>query len=391
VNDSLGHHAGDELLRVVAARTLDCLREADSAARLGGDEFAVLLEDLHEVDDAVVIAERILLAMRQPVFIEDRHIQVGATLGVAMSTSESSAQDLLRNADTAMFDAKTAGKGRLEVFRPEMHQAARSRFDMKAALQLAIDRHEFVVYYQPIFALDGGSVRGVEALLRWERPERGLVLPDEFIPLIEETGQIVQIGRWVLSQAFRQAGKWQGSRAPGDRLSVSVNLSVRQFQHPDLATDVAAALDGTGLSAHDVVIEITESVFLGDSEVTMQQLDRLRELGVRLAIDDFGTGYSALNYLQRFRADMVKVDKSFIDALGSHGDDRTLTRGIVTLAHALDIETVAEGVERSEQVIDLRNIECGMAQGFYFAEPMPAPEATAVLLNDALTMESRAG
>ncbi|NNF64849.1 MAG: EAL domain-containing protein [Acidimicrobiia bacterium] len=379
INDSLGHLAGDELLRIVADRLEASLRAADTAARLGGDEFGILLEDLAEPDDALVTVDRILAAFRLPIMLEERPVTVSAALGIAFSAPGTTTEDLLRNADTAMFRAKAAGKGRYELFEPEMHQAARSRFDLKSDLEGALDRKEFVLHYQPIFDLEKESIVGLEALLRWQHPKRGLVMPDAFIPLLEETGLIVQVGRWVVHEACRMAGIWQQLGSEGKQLAMSVNLSVKQFRHPDLIRDVSVALRNAGISASDLIMEITESVFLGDTDAALLQLDRLRELGVRLAIDDFGTGYSALSYLQRFRADIVKVDKSFVSTLDADDSERALTQGIVTLAKALGIRTVAEGVEREAQVTDLRDMECPFAQGFFFTKALPEGEIAELL------------
>ncbi len=376
VNDSLGHLAGDEMLRLVADRLRASLRSADTAARLGGDEFAVLLEDLDDSAGAIVIVERIRWALLEPITLEGREMRIGATMGVAVGGEGHTAEELLRNADTAMFDAKAAGKNRYEVFVPEMHVAARARFDLKADLLAALEDDQFELYYQPVVAMADGTVRGVEALLRWHHPQRGIVEPRDFIGLMEETGQIIEVGRWVVREALGQARRWR-EQADGAAPWVSVNLSVRQFHEPGLIVDLADALAASGVHPSGLVVEITESVFMGNTEAAVTQLRRLKRLGVRLAIDDFGTGYSALSYLQRFRADMVKVDKTFVDALG---DDLTLTGGIVGLARALGIVTVAEGVEQAGQVIDLRAIDCDLAQGFHLAMPSPAAALEELLM-----------
>ncbi len=368
VNDSLGHLAGDELLRWVAGRLMESLRLSDTAARLGGDEFAVLLEDITDSADAIVIVERIRRSLREPFTLEGREMHVGATLGVAVGGASRTAEELLRNADAAMFDAKAAGKDQYQVFVPEMHLAARERFDLKADLVAALDGRQFELYYQPVLAVADGALEGVEALLRWHHPDRGVVEPCDFIGLMEETGQIIEVGRWVLREALEQTQRWR-ARADGAAPWVSVNLSVRQFHDPDLIVDLADALDASGVAPTELVVEITESVFMGDRDAALTQLTRLKRLGVRLAIDDFGTGFSALSYLQRFRADIVKVDKTFIDSLG---DDSTLTSGIVGLARALGIVTVAEGVEQPGQVVDLRRIHCDLAQGYHLGRPQPA-------------------
>ncbi len=387
VNDSLGHLAGDEVLRWVADRLRASLRTADTAARLGGDEFAVLLEDLSDSAAAIVIVERIRETLLAPMTLEGREMRVGASIGVAVGGADRTAEELLRNADTAMFNAKAAGKNTYEVFVSEMHVAARKRFDLKADLLAALDDRQFQLYYQPVLRLADGTLRGVEALLRWQHPERGLVEPQEFIALMEETGEILEVGRWVVREALGQARRWQqrnGTAAPW----VSVNLSVRQFHDPDLVVDLADALAESGVDPSELVIEITESVFIGDTDAAVTQLARLKRLGVQLAIDDFGTGYSALSYLQRFRADIVKVDKMFVDSLS---DDLTLAGGIVGLAKALGIVTIAEGVEQPDQVVDLRSIACDLAQGYHFAVPQPAAAIDAYLLPDPERVLGRAG
>ena len=369
INDSLGHLIGDELLQVVAARLVDSLRASDTAARLGGDEFAVLLEGVADDHDAHRVVERLQQSLRRPVTIDGRSVLVGASMGLVIAGADSSPADLLRNADTAMFNAKNAGKNRTHVFEPAMHTAARSRFDMKADLSHALDRREFELYYQPIIRLSDDSIRGFEALLRWNHPTRGLVLPGEFISLVEETGQIVALGRWIMDSAIAQASVWKRSFPELGDFSMGINLSVKQFQHESIIEDIAASIEAGAVDPSNIVIEITESVFIGDTDAAVSRLESLKNLGVRLAIDDFGTGYSALGYLQQFRADIVKVDKSFVDPLGNGVTDRRLTHGILELVSGLGIDTVAEGVERPDQVIDLIAMECEYAQGFHLSIP----------------------
>ncbi len=372
INDSLGHLVGDELLQVVAARLIESLRAADTAARLGGDEFAILLEALSDEESAHRIVDRLQLALRRPVAIEGRPVHIGASMGLVIAGPDATPADLLRNADTAMFNAKNAGKDRTHVFEPSMHVAARSRFDMKADLHNALDRQEFEVYYQPVFRLSDRTIRGFEALLRWNHPRRGVVLPGEFIPLVEETGQIVPLGRWVMDTAVAQASAWARMYPQLGDFVMGVNLSVRQFQQESMVDDIAASLRAGQVDPDRIVIEITESVFIGDTEAAVARLEQLKNLGVQLAIDDFGTGYSALGYLQRFQADIVKVDKSFVAPLGRSRTDATLTNGILELVRGLGISTVAEGVERQDQVLDLIAMDCDLAQGFHLAIPRPA-------------------
>ncbi|MGH8874120.1 MAG: putative bifunctional diguanylate cyclase/phosphodiesterase [Acidimicrobiia bacterium] len=378
VNDSLGHEAGDQMLRSVADRLRGCLRPADTGARLGGDEFAVLLEDLREPADALVVAERVLDLLRDPFAIQERQVRTSASIGVAVAEPGQSAEVLLRNADTAMFIAKRSGKAAYAVFEAWMYHDVVNRLDLKAALQGAIERNEFVLHYQPIVSLDDLRVTGFEALVRWRHPERGLVVPADFIPLAEETGLITVIGGWALAEACRQAQAWREGH-PDVTATMSVNLSMRQFQHPDLAERVAEALAATGLDPQLLTLEITESLFAADQAAAFQQLRRLQALGVSMAIDDFGVGYSSLSYLQRLRVDAIKIDKSFVDALGS-SDGPTLTRGIVTLAHALDMTTIAEGIEEHHQVEALRDLDCRLGQGYHFSPPVAPAEAETLLL-----------
>lgn len=382
VNDSLGHEAGDQLLRAVADRLRGCLRPADTGARLGGDEFAVLLEDLKDSSDAVVVAQRILAVLRAPVVLHDREVRPSASLGVALAEAGQTAEILLRNADTAMFIAKRAGQHSFTVFEPWMHHEVVNRMDLKAALQGALERGEFILYYQPIVTLSDLALTGFEALVRWVHPERGLITPGEFIRLAEETGQIEQLGEWALREACRQTQVWR-LRYPDRPFGLSVNLSMRQFDQSDLAHQVAEALTDSAIDPSWVTLEITESLFAADNNSAFDQLRRIQNLGVRVAIDDFGVGYSSLSYLQNFRVDTIKIDKAFIDSLAEEtADGPTLTRGIITLAHALDTTTVAEGIEGAAQLDALRELGCVYGQGFYFSKPLAAAQAEAILAGD---------
>ena len=382
VNDSLGHEAGDQLLRAVADRLRGCLRPADTGARLGGDEFAVLLEDLKDTADAVVVAQRILTVLRAPVTLHDREVRPSASLGVALAEAGQSAEILLRNADTAMFIAKRAGQHSYTVFEPWMHHEVVNRMDLKAALQGALERGEFILYYQPIVTLTDLELTGFEALVRWVHPERGLIMPGEFIRLAEETGQIEQLGEWALREACRQTQVWR-ARYPHRPFGLSVNLSMRQFDQPDLAHQVADALAESAVDPGCLTLEITESLFATDNSSAFDQLRRIQKLGVRLAIDDFGVGYSSLSYLQNFRVDTIKIDKAFIDSLAEEtAGGPTLTGGIITLAHALETSTVAEGIEGVAQLEALRELGCIYGQGFYFSRPLAAAQAEAILAGD---------
>jgi diguanylate cyclase (GGDEF)-like protein/PAS domain S-box-containing protein len=371
VNDSLGHAAGDELLVAAAERLRGCLRPADTPSRLGGDEFGIVFEDATEVEQACRVAERILAALRNPFHVRGRDVFLTASVGIAMSADGTEgADELLRNADVAMYTSKAAGKGRVEVFRPNMHEAVLHRLELGADLRAAVERGEFGVLYQPIVDLRSKQITGVEALLRWNHPQRGLVGPMEFIVLAEETGLVLELGRWVLEESCRQAAEWF-RRFPGRAPeTVSVNLSPRQLQEPDLVEVVAAALAKSGLEPHHLVLEITETVMMRDVEATVGTLHALKELGVRIAIDDFGTGYSSLSYLRDLPIDIMKIDKAFVDGVEAGSQGAALARAIVGLGRTLNLTTVAEGIEHAQQVDQLRSMGCDLGQGFLFARPM---------------------
>jgi diguanylate cyclase (GGDEF)-like protein/PAS domain S-box-containing protein len=378
VNDTLGHGAGNDLLVAVANRIRGILRPADTAARLGGDEFAILLEDVHGEREALAIAERVAFALGEPFTLDDHQILVRASLGVAVAEPEHrQADELLRNADMAMYLAKANGKGRCERFEPSLHRTLLERFELIGDLRQALPRGQFAVHYQPIVALATEEITGLEALVRWHHPHRGMIPPAAFIPLAEETGLIIPIGRWVLRQACQQARRWR--QPEGRKLSISVNLSARQFQDAGLVDDVARALRHADLDPGSLVLEITESLLMHDTDATIAKLGELKALGVRLAIDDFGTGYSSLSYLRRFPVDILKVDKSFIDAVAGNGEGSALAQAIIQLGHTLRLQTVAEGVEAPQQASQLRTLKCELGQGYYFAQPLDADEVAALL------------
>ncbi|MDP9457558.1 MAG: EAL domain-containing protein [Actinomycetota bacterium] len=385
VNDSLGHDAGDELLVAAAERLGSCLRPEDTIARLGGDEFVVLLEDVRGRGEATEAATRIAEALREP-FLLGAHEEafVSVSIGVALASggedrTGSSPDDLLRWADVAMYEAKRKGKAHHAVFDPSMDARALERLRLGADLGRAVERGEFRVHYQPEVELSTGRIVGFEALVRWEHPEQGLVSPARFIPVAEETGLIVPIGRWVLEEACRRAKEWQEHRPNGPPPLMSVNLSARQFEHPDLACDVARALGESGLDPGRLVLEITESVLMEDAPSTIATLEELKSLGVGLAVDDFGTGYSSLSYLRRFPVDYLKIDRSFVDGIEEDSGGAVLVSGIVDLGHALGLSVVAEGVETEGQLGLLRGMGCELAQGYHFARPMPGEEAGVLL------------
>jgi len=387
VNDSLGHAAGDALLMVVAGRLDETVRAGDTLARLGGDEFAVLLEDPGEMDVVTGLARRLLAAVAEPVHIAGRQIDPHVSIGIALTDPASrawaddaaKADELLRGADMAMYAAKAQGRHRIEVFAASMHAAALERLERKAELQHALDHDELRLHFQPIVDLEAGHVEGAEALVRWQHPTRGLLPPGEFIPLAEETTLIVPLGAWVLRSACLQAARWR-AELPGqaDRY-VSINVAGHQLQRPQFVEEVRRALDAAALPAQCLMLEITESSLLEDTHTNARRLEALRELGVRLAIDDFGTGYSALNYLRRFRMDVLKIDRSFIDGVESPTEQSALVDAILAMAAALGLQVVAEGIEHLPQLAHLRERACPLGQGFLFARPLPPDELAALL------------
>jgi diguanylate cyclase (GGDEF)-like protein len=365
VNDTLGHAAGDTLLAEVAERLRTCVAPDDVPARLGGDEFAVLLGDGRQ-ETAVATAQRIISALRRPFVVSGREVFVNASVGISSGADGHTGEDLVRNADLAMYEAKKNGKGRYEVFRPDMQDRVMRTVGLEADLHRALERDELVLAYQPIVDLASGHVTAVEALVRWRHPERGLVMPGDFVPLAEDTGLIVPVGAWVLREACRQVVAW----GPDTDLTVSVNLSARELQEPQLAAVVARTLRDTGLPPPRLVLEITESLLLSDTATSVAQLRRLKDLGVRLAIDDFGTGYSALAYLRQFPIDIIKIDRSFLGEIVTDPRAAALVQAIVQLGHTMGLTTVAEGVEGPEQVARLRRAGCGLGQGYHFGGPM---------------------
>ena len=379
VNDSLGHDTGDRLLVEVAKRLGSCLRPEDTLARFGGDEFTVLIEDLEAPDGAVRVAERIVEELREPFLLEGRELYVAASIGVALgSEGTKDAEALLREADTAMYRAKNQGSNH-EVFDPAMHGRAVDRLELENDLRRAIEEDEFVVHYQPIVSLQTGGLWGFEALVRWEHPERGLLNPDEFVPIAEESGLVVPMGELVLEEACRRAVEWQRAFPRNPPLAMSVNLSGRQLRRTDLPETIGRALTESGLSASSLGLDITETVYIGTLDANTAALDRLRALGIRISLDDFGSGYSSLSYLKRLPADILKIDRSFTKGLGLEVEDTAIVQTVVDLAHILGMEVVAEGVEVEEQETLLREMGCDFAQGYLFSRPLP-PEAVSEFL-----------
>ncbi len=410
VNDSLGHEVGDRLLQAVARRLQNCLRPGDTAARLGGDEFTVLIEDIHEVRGATQVAERIAQELQPPFQVGGQQVFMTASIGIALSCSwQDNPDDLLRDADVAMYRAKHQGRAQYEVFDPQMNARALERLSLETDLWQAIERGELRVHYQPKVCLSDDRVVGFEALVRWQHPRLGLVPPADFIPLAEESGIILPLGRWVLREACGQARQWQQmqnehlqsqdgtsancsisakrgaangkacARPDWSELEMSVNISARQLQQPDLVSEVAEVLRASGLEPRLLRLEITESVVMGDAESAIRTLHELSALGVQIAIDDFGTGYSSLSYLRRFPIDTLKIARSFVANIGINVEDAEIVRAIISLGRTLGLCVIAEGVETREQAEQLRALQCQRAQGYYFAKPLPAPEAGALL------------
>ncbi len=378
VNDTLGHTAGDQLLEAVAARLDRVVRGADALGRLGGDEFVVISEGMSLEVGPELIAERVQGALKEPFQLgaeEQSRVIVTASIGIAMAGS-TSAEELLREADIAMYRAKWDGKGRHAVFESGMHDTIQNRVELEMDLREALGKDEFFLDYQPTFALTDMTPTGVEALIRWRHPARGVLPPDEFIPLAEETGLITEIGRWVLAQACAQCARW---RASGYPIGIAVNVSARQLDSDEMIADIEGALSRGGLDPGALTIEITETMLMGNVEDTARRLIAIKALGVRIAIDDFGTGYSSLGHLKRFPVDALKIDRSFISGLGDSQEGGTLIRTLVQLGKALSIETFAEGIEQQQELSLLREEECEGGQGFLYARPLDVDATEAFL------------
>ncbi|HET9443426.1 MAG TPA: EAL domain-containing protein, partial [Acidimicrobiales bacterium] len=388
VNDSLGHAAGDALLVEVAQRLTTVLRPGDTTARLGGDEFAVMIDEIDDPTIPVSVAERVLEQLRSPFLLDGKEVDVSASLGIAVATDgATTAEDLLRNADIAMYMAKSRTQGGYEVFEARMHDSALQRLNLKADLQRALEHDELVLHYQPIYDLATGRPAGFEALVRWQHPERGLLGPGEFIPLAEESGLIVSLGRRVLEMACRQARRWYAVHGA----TMSVNLSRKQLTHPALVEDVAAILACAGLPPEAVTLEITESLVMHDVDATVAVLHQLRRLGVRIAIDDFGTGYSSLATLRHLPVDVLKIDKAFVDGIATSQEDLILVSTVVELARGLGMATVAEGIEDEAQLAALKAVGCSHGQGYHLSRPVPAAQADAVIARTPTRTPDRTG
>jgi diguanylate cyclase (GGDEF)-like protein/PAS domain S-box-containing protein len=375
VNDSLGHSVGDALLVLVVERLQSLLRPGDTMSRLGGDEFLLVCEEVHGLDQARHLADRLTEALRSPFVVAGREMFATASVGIAVGRAPDASPDsLMRDADAAMYRAKERGRARYEVFDAEMRAQALRRLNTEHAMPRALERNEFRILYQPIVSLETGTMTGVEALVRWEHPEHGLITPSEFVPIAEDNGLIVPLGSWVLREAMEQAAEWHRAHPSRGDLHVTVNLSARQLQDPGLPFAVATSLDELQMDPGALTLEITESVLMHDRDISLARLLDLKFLGVRLAIDDFGTGYSSLAYLQRFPLDVLKVDKAFVDGVARGPEESALAAAIIRLGHTLHLRTVAEGVESPSQVAHLRRLGCQEAQGYLFARPLVAGE-----------------
>ncbi|MBX6341651.1 MAG: EAL domain-containing protein, partial [Thermomicrobiaceae bacterium] len=380
INDSLGHAVGDQLLVAVGERLRSFVRGGDTVARLGGDEFIVLLEEIRTEREATLIARRIIQGLRRPFDLAGREARVTPSIGIVLGTPGSDVPgELLRDADIALYQAKAQGRSRYVVFDTSMRQRVSQRLDLEIGLQRAIERGELAIHYQPIVGLSDGAISSIEALVRWRHPERGLLTPKDFVSVAEETGLIVPIGRWVLEESCRQLRAWHEAHPSDRRQRVTVNLSARQLQQPDLIDWIAGTLARVGLDPDCLKLEITESVVMEDVAATAEILAELRGLGVRIAIDDFGTGYSSLSYLTRLPADTLKIDRSFVRSLGEDERNLAVVRAVTSLAHSLGMEVTAEGIETSEQIARLREIGCDRGQGYYFSRPLPAPAMARLL------------
>ena len=409
INDSLGHTAGDELLMQIGQRLKDSVRRADmvsrprvsavsdsatnddTLARLGGDEFAILLDDIRDTVAAVRVAERVQAELAAPFVVNQEEIVISASIGIASSTTaHTRAEDLVRDADIAMYRAKRGGKARCEVSDPAMHTSAVKRLQLERDLRKALDQGEFSVYYQPIVSLQSGEITGFEALTRWERPD-GVRSPGEFIAVAEEIGLIIPMNRQLLLESCQRLRSWQAEFPCSPPLSMSVNITAREFAQPDLASEIRKSLELTGVDPGCLQVEIIETIAMGDAEKSGQVLSQLKALGVRLSIDDFGTGYSSLSRLRRIPVDTMKIDRAFISSMDSDPESREIVRIIIMLAHNLGLHVVAEGTETEEQVALLKQLNCEMAQGYFYSRPIDAPAVTTLLAGNSRYRVASAG
>ena len=380
VNDTLGHDVGDQLLVAVGARIASTLRPGDTVARLGGDEFAVLLKKMEDEQIAGRVAERITRQLVPPFAIDGKEISIRASIGIAgLVSGQEAADELIRNADVAMYIAKAKGKSRFVQYEASLANAAIERMELENDLRIALEEKQFVLQYEPVIMLESGAIQSVEALVRWNHPRRGVLAPVDFIAVAEQSGLIVDLGRWVLQQATRDGRRWQVRYPSVPAMQISVNLSGRQLERPGLIKEIVDAVDAAGLDPQSLILELTESVLLADTEPVARTLQELRSLGYRLALDDFGTGYSSLGHLRDFPVDIIKMDASFVSGIGRGIADGAILRAIIGLANTLGLMTIAEGIERQEQLAALNAMGCMAGQGFYFAKPLEYEEMDALL------------
>jgi diguanylate cyclase (GGDEF)-like protein len=380
INHTLGHEAGDRLLTKVGERLAESVQPGDCAARLCGDEFAVLLADVSDRSSAASAAQRIGEALRAPIEVDGSEVLVSASIGISVADpeQEEGPEDLLRKADVAMHAAKRKGKARHKLFDPGADTTTSGRSLVEADMRRALEEEEFRIHYQPLVALGTGRVRALEALVRWQHPVYGLIYPEDFVPLAEQTGLIVPIGRWVLREACRKARLWQEDHPSDPPLMLSVNVSARQFGQPNLAEEVLRTLESSGLDPHHLILEITEGVMVHDASAA-SALQELRNSGIRLAMDDFGTGYSNLSYVKRLPVGIIKIDRSYVSGLGKDDEDTAIVHATVAFAKALGLGLIAEGIENAEQLERLREVGCALGQGHHFAKPLPSEEVPAFL------------
>jgi diguanylate cyclase (GGDEF)-like protein len=380
INDSLGHSVGDQLLIAIARRLESCVRPANTLARLGGDEFTILLEEIHDLNDATSMANNLLKELFHPFQLQDHEIFTNASIGVVVGDKTyEQPEHLLRDADTAMYQAKAIGKGCYQVFDATMHDRNLSNLQLETDLRRALERYELVVHYQPIIRLETGRIAGFEALVRWQHPERGLLFPGVFIPLAEETGLIVGIDLRVIRLACTQFRDWQQQGLITEPLIMSVNLSAKHFPKPDLVRQIDKILMETEINGENLKLEITESAIMSNAELAIALLEQLQARNIQLSIDDFGTGYSSLSYLHRFPLDMLKIDRSFVSGSRDDLENLTIAKTIVTLADSLGMSAIAEGIETTQQLGQLRELGCALGQGYFFAKPMPSSAAKELL------------
>jgi len=380
INDSLGHLVGDQLLVQIAARLKRCLRSGDTLARFGGDEFVMLLEDIDKIEDTVKVAHRVQQQLEKPYIINEQKVFASASIGIVLSTiGYQSTDEVVRDADIAMYEAKSQGRARITTFSVDMRKKAIARMELENDLHHALDRNEFFLAYQPYISLVDNHIVGFEALLRWRHPLRGLIFPNEFIPVVEETDLIFSVGRWVLHEACSQMAKWHQEFQMEEPPRINVNISSRQFSQPDFLDEIKEVLEQTGLPPESLGLEITENVLMDPSANVDKVVQDMQKLGVKLQIDDFGTGYSSLGYLQRFPIATLKIDQIFINRLDSNGDRANIVKTILALANELGMEAVAEGVENLTQFEKLKEMECPYVQGYYVSKPIDQEHAFEML------------